>query len=122
MKYGNSRRRSTRATRACSRTSSPNSHGSRRPARRLACVRNSGRYAPSWNHRRYSSGDGLPSNPPTSGPEYGTPHNPSPSTSESDARSPGQPVATSPDHVPPYRCMPAHPEREKTNGRSWGTS
>ena len=39
--------------------------------------------------------------PLTSGPEYGTPHRPSPMTSDNDARSPGQPVAMSPDHVPP---------------------
>ncbi len=56
---------------------------------------------PSWNHRRYSSGDGTPENPPISGPLYGTPHSPSPSTSDSEARSPGQPVATSPDQLPP---------------------
>ncbi|OSY52992.1 hypothetical protein BG846_01345 [Streptomyces fradiae ATCC 10745 = DSM 40063] len=121
-KYGRNRSRSAIASRACSSASAPNSHGSRRPASIAECVRNSGSHAPSCSHRRYSSGDGWPSKPPTSGPEYGTPHSPSPSTRASDARSPGHPVATSPDHVPPYRCIPAQPDRENRNGRSSGRS
>lgn len=121
-KYGRSRSRSAITARACSSTSGPNSHGSRRPAQIAECVRNNGRYAPSCSHRTYNSGDGEPPNPPTSGPEYGTPHRPSPSTSASEARSPSQLVSTSPDQVPPYRCMPAHPDRENRNGRSCGRS
>lgn len=39
--------------------------------------------------------------PPMPDPEYGTPHSPSPTTSDRDARSPGQPGATSPDQAPP---------------------
>ncbi len=93
-KYGSSRRRSTSATRACSSTSAPN------PTAPRACG-TTGRWAASCNHRRYSSGDGPPPAPPTSGPAYGTPHNPSPITSDNDARSPGHPVATFPDHAPP---------------------
>ena len=120
-KYGRSRSRSSSAALACARTSGPNSHGSRRPAS-IAAVRTEQRQirAELEPAQIQLGRRGLPSNPPTSGPEYGTPHSPSPSTSESEARSPGQPVATSPDQVPPYLCMPAQPEREKRNGRSAG--
>ncbi len=58
------------------------------PRRRLACVRNSGRYAPSWNHRRYSSGDGLPSKPPRPAPSTAprTAPGPAPATAMPAAR------------------------------------